>query len=40
MAIRALALELSPFEGPPPGGPSAFIPTFELALTADPAPDP
>jgi len=27
MAIRALALELSPFEGPPPGGPSAFIRT-------------
>jgi len=24
MAIRALALELSPCEGPPPGGPSAF----------------
>ena len=27
MAIRALALELSPCEGPPPGGPSVFIRT-------------
>lgn len=35
MAIRALALELSPLEGPPPGGPSAFSVTSRVAVTTD-----